>query len=408
MAVGQVDVVVGLPTFNNAATVGRVVRAAHVGLSQTFPRSRTLLINSDGGSEDGTPDAVRGATLDESETLLAHHALRTVHRISAPYHGVPGKRLALRTLLTAADLLQAKAVAILDPDVVSVKPDWIAALLQPILREQYDFAAPVYARRGLEAPLVTQLVRPLFNAAFALRVQEPASPEFACSGRFVARSLRQDYWDADAARDTIDLWLLASALASDLQVCQAHLGSRTVGGQHARPSLPELFHQLVGGLFACLEAHAPYWTQRKEIADVATLGKPHPPAGDPPAFDPQPPAAAFADGVRDLQPVLATFLSSETLAGVVRCAETGGVCLFPDPLWAATLCEFAAAYHGAPMRREHLVQALVPLYLGRLATIASLPANDDAAVQQQLEALGQELERSRPYLVDRWGAAGGR
>jgi hypothetical protein len=54
------------------------------------------------------------------------------------------------------------------------------------------------------------------------------------------------------------------------------------------------------------------------------------------------------------------------------------------------------------------VQALVPLYLGRLATIASLPANDDAAVQQQLEALGQELERSRPYLVDRWGAAGGR
>src|SRR5688572_13841847 len=108
MAVGQVDILVGLPTLNNAATVVDVVRAINVCFTRDFPRLRTVLINSDGGSTDGTPDVIRDATVRETDMVLTSHSLRTLHRVVAPYHGLPGKHAALRTVFAAAALTQAK------------------------------------------------------------------------------------------------------------------------------------------------------------------------------------------------------------------------------------------------------------------------------------------------------------
>ena len=82
--VGEVDIVVGVPTFNNRQTIGRVLSALQVGLVKYFPRQRSVLINPDGGSTDGTPDQVRNASVRDFETLLTSSPLRTMHRISAP------------------------------------------------------------------------------------------------------------------------------------------------------------------------------------------------------------------------------------------------------------------------------------------------------------------------------------
>jgi hypothetical protein len=80
MAVGQVDVLVGLPTLNNAATVVDIVRAINVCFTRDFPRLRTVMINSDGGSTDDTPDLIRDATVSEADMVLTSHSLRTLHR----------------------------------------------------------------------------------------------------------------------------------------------------------------------------------------------------------------------------------------------------------------------------------------------------------------------------------------
>ena len=61
MAVGQVDILVGLPTLNNAATVVDVARAIHVCFTRDLPRLRTVIINSDAGSTDGTPELIHDA-----------------------------------------------------------------------------------------------------------------------------------------------------------------------------------------------------------------------------------------------------------------------------------------------------------------------------------------------------------
>src|SRR5215471_13530735 len=83
--VGEVDIVVGVPTHNDGRTVGQVVQAVRSGLLNYFPRERAVIINADGGSRDGTQDLVRAAAISDLSATSDLHALRTLHSISTQY-----------------------------------------------------------------------------------------------------------------------------------------------------------------------------------------------------------------------------------------------------------------------------------------------------------------------------------
>src|SRR5215469_6187990 len=131
--VGEVDIVVGVPTYNDARTVGQVVQNVRAGLLKYFPRERAVIINADGGSRDGTQDLVRAASI--SDTVLAPdvQALRTLHSISTRYEGGPANGIALNTIFAAADLLQARACAVVSPGSTTLEPEWTDKLLRPTL-----------------------------------------------------------------------------------------------------------------------------------------------------------------------------------------------------------------------------------------------------------------------------------
>jgi len=402
MAVGHVDVMVGVPTLNNAATIRGVVKAVHRAFATYFPRDRTVLINSDGGSDDETTDLVRNASADDTDTVTVSHSLRTVHRISAPYHGVPGKGNALRQIMTAAELTQARAVAILNADVTGITPEGVAALIRPVRDQQYDYVAPVYQRHPLDGPLVTQLVRPLMRAAYGWQVREPVAPEFACSSRFITHCLEQDVWDTELGRVGIDLWVTGEAIARGFRCCQAGLNPHPAGAPRA--SFNELFEQVVQSAFVCLERHANYWLGRNgsEPLPVASPA-PFSPVEAPPV-DGSRLTRAFAKDIQDLRSVLEYILSGETLANLDQLAERQGSRLrYPDALWVSTVFEFLLAFRSGVMRRDHIVQALAPLYLGRTGSFLRQYAGaPEPEVDEALESLCREFERAKPDLVRRW------
>lgn len=404
MAVGQVDVLVGIPTLNNAATVGQVVRAVHTSFATHFRRERTFLLNCDGGSEDGTPAIVREASLKEEETLSANEGLRTIHRVSAPYHGLPGKGSALQTLFAVAELLQARAVAVFDPDVTSLTPDWVQRLAGPVWRGQADFVAPVFARHPKDGLLVTQVVRPVFRAAYGYRVREPLASEFACSGGFASRCLGDPIWKQPFARYGIDLWLTGTALSEGFRCAEAPLGPRLVSPNAPRPGLPEMFRQVVSALLECLDLHASYWLARSGADALPLLGGEGGSEDEHQPVDPGPMLESFRSGMRDLAPLLCTFLESETVAALRAAAEAEDALLgLPDALWARVLWEAAAAHHRSVIHRDHVVRALVPLYLGRAAGFLLGNAGRDATgTAEELEGLCQEMEASKPELIRRW------
>src|SRR5918994_7044676 len=161
MAVGQVDILVGLPTLNNASTVVDVARAIYACFTRDFGRQRTVMINSDAGSTDGTPELIREASLTDGDVVQTSYSLRTVHRVVTPYHGLPGKHTALRTVFAAAELTQAKTLVVIDPAGPATTAERVTELIAPIARADAEFLAPRYRRHPRDGALITQLVRPV-------------------------------------------------------------------------------------------------------------------------------------------------------------------------------------------------------------------------------------------------------
>jgi hypothetical protein len=113
---------------------------------------------------------------------------------------------------------------------------------------------------------------------------------------------------------------------------------------------------------------------------------------------------AYHQGVRDLDQIYRLFLTSETLSGLQDSARRASADFrIPDPLWVRVIYEFAVAYHGRVMDRNHLMESLVPLYLGRTASFVLEVRDSDAKeVEQRIQALCDCFESDKAYLTELW------
>lgn len=403
-AVGEVDILVGVPTFNNRETIERVASAIQVGLTKYFHRDRCVLINPDGGSTDGTPELFKSASVSDFGMLLTANPLRTFHRLSAPYHGIPGKETALRSLFTAADLLHAKACAIFPPDSPSVTPEWVEAILRPIYREGYDFVSPVYQRRKFDGLLVRTLVSPAIAALYGARIREPVGSELGLSGRLAAHLLRQDVWDREITAFGLEIWMATTALVDSFRLCESFLGPKVQATKQYGQDLAGTVRQVVGALFQCLDLHAGYWKGREGFQPLPLFGFQYAVALEPLRLSRRGILDAFRSHVEQLVPILETILTPQTLVALRHLAQLAGNDFrYPDELWVKTIYEFAAAYHRPAISRDHLLQALPPLYRGWLGSfILENQKADLAKIDQRLETIAREFERLKPYLLDRW------
>jgi hypothetical protein len=112
----------------------------------------------------------------------------------------------------------------------------------------------------------------------------------------------------------------------------------------------------------------------------------------------------FRTGVREFASILEPILSPETLQAIRGLADVADADMrYPDDLWVKTVYEFAASYHHGVIHRDHILQALVPLYLGRTSCFVAENLETDAlAFKQRIETLCLEFERFKPYLLERW------
>lgn len=400
IAVGQVDVLVGLPTLNNGATVVGIVRAVHECFTRDFPRLRTVMINSDGGSTDGTPDLIRDASFTEADMVQTSHSLRTSHRVVAPYHGLPGKHTALRTLFAAGELTQAKVVVVIDPSGPSTAAERVTELIGPIARSDVEFLAPRHRRHPRDGVLITQLVRPLVRALYGVALDEPLGAEFACSGRFAAHCLERDIWTHEAARFAIDLWLRTEALAEGFMVGQIWRPTTTATG--TRTTLREAVRQVVLALVESLRAHERYWLKADGIDDLRTWGTDPVVTPDAATWDYETLAEHARHDVVEIKPLLEDVLGADLVARLMD--DNRGACSrLDDELWVRSVYAFAAATRIGRMSIDHLADMFVPLYMWRAAAFMSHTVSESPAiVQAGLDAVSETFLRLKPALVARW------
>ena len=114
----------------------------------------------------------------------------------------------------------------------------------------------------------------------------------------------------------------------------------------------------------------------------------------------------FRTGVTNLEPVLSSILNPETHAEIKSIVELEeGKFRFRPDLWVRTLYDFAASYHHAVINRDHIVQALAPLYRGMTHSFLVEHADSSPAeIAAAEEMLCSEFELQKSYLRERWKA----
>lgn len=222
--VQRADILVGIPSYNNAGTIGHVVQAVQTGLAKYFPDKKAVLVNSDGGSTDGTPEIVRDTVVEDFSSLLLHHRVRPLFKLATPYHGLPGKGSAFRTIFELAAALDVKACAVVDSDLRSITPEWLELLLKPVLSGRFDYVAPLYLRHKYDGTITNSIIYPLTRALYGKQVRQPIGGEFGFSGELARFYLGKDVWESDVARYGIDIWMTTTAVAGGFRVCQSFLG----------------------------------------------------------------------------------------------------------------------------------------------------------------------------------------
>jgi glycosyltransferase involved in cell wall biosynthesis len=402
---GHADIVVGVPSYQNARTIGHVVRAAHAGLEKYFPQSVSVIVNSDGGSTDGTREAVLATRVEDVHLLLLSHPLAAVHRMSMPYHGIPGKGSAFRLIFGMASLLGARACAVVDSDLRSITPEWIDLLLRPVLHAGFDFVAPYYHRHKYDGTITNSIVYPLTRALYGLSVRQPIGGDFGMSRRMFTRYLERDDWYTDVARYGIDIWMTTIAICEGFRVCQSFLGAKLHDAKDPGADLSSMLHQVVGSVFDLMQQYEPVWRRRRAVAKADLFGFRYDVGLDPVAVDVERMLNAFRRGCGELGEIWRLALRPETGAAVRALARVSDPRRFhvDDELWARIIYDFACAYRRRRLDRGHLLRSLTPLYLARVASFV-LETEEllPDAIERKIEDLCLAYEAGIPYLAAHW------
>ncbi len=404
ISIGEVDILVGLPTHNNAKTIGSVVAAIQAGILQWFPRERAAIINADAGSRDGTPELVVSASIDDGQRRASNRfALRTLHSISMQYASSIARGTALRAILGAAELLRARACAVISPESTSLKPESLRALLHPVYADDFDLVLPTYTRHKFDGLLITNLLYPMTRALYGLRIREPYASEFAFSSRVGNQFLTQNSWNDEAARTGCEVRFTIAAVAGGFRIAQSFQGTKPHVERHAADLVPAL-RQTIGVLFSSMEPTFSLWSSQTGSQPVPTTGAEQPLTLEPRRVNRKRLYEMFHTGVAELKSIFQAILSPTTLAELQRIALLPEDDFrYPAELWVKTVYEFAAAHHKAVINRDHIIQALAPLFRGRAFTFLVENRNSSASdVESHVESLCLEFERLKPYLLEMW------
>jgi hypothetical protein len=401
--IGEVDILVGVPTHNNAKTIGSIVETIQAGILTYFPRERAAIINADGGSRDGTPKLIESAGIGDEGGSSKVYALRTLHSISTQYASSPARGTALRIILSAAELLRAKACAVISPESTQINTDWLTAVLSPICTEQYDLVLPTYRKNRFDGILLTNLLYPMTRALYGLRIREPYALDIAFSSRLGSQFLAENAWHDEAAQAGSETRFTLTAIAGRYRICQAFLGTKEHVERRSADLVPAM-RQTVGPLFASLEPHSSIWTSMTGSQAIPTTGPAHEFTLEPMRVNRKRLREMFLTGVTELESVFQSILSPSTLEELQRIAHLEeDNCRYTAELWVKTVYEFAAAYHKSMISRDHIIQALAPLFRGRALTFLIENRSGSAAeVENNIEALCLEFERMKPYLLELW------
>ncbi len=405
--IGSADIVIGIPSYNNSDTIGRVIKAAELGLAKYFPKNKGVILVSEGGSVENTLSAIDALqdkhyfenafiTKPEFETKI----------LGTKYVGASGKGTAIKAILEAAKLLNAKAGCMLDSDLRSISPEWIELLITPVIKKGFGLVTPYYSRHKYDGTITNMIAYPLTWSLYGRRVRQPIGGDFGFSLELIESLLAKDVWGTDIARFGIDIWMTTVAICENLKICQSFLGAKIHDDKDPGKDLSPMFKQVVGTIFSLMEIYQGKWLEVKGSRPTAIFGFESEVAPKPLEVDSENIVNKFKEGVSKYLHVWEKVMEEENCEKIKEVAKLENSHFeLPDELWIKSLFDFVLAYNKNTdgLSPDEIIEALVPIYYARVASFVRRTNNLDS--HEAEEVISQQcsvFEKLKPYLVSRW------
>jgi glycosyltransferase involved in cell wall biosynthesis len=397
--VREAEIIVGIPSYNEADTIAVPTDTAARGLMEFFPTAKSVIINVDNDSPDGT----RQAFMDTPTKVPKVY-------ISTP-KGVRGKGNNLRNLFKAAVELDARAVAVVDADLQSITPQWIQFLIEPLMG-RYDYVTPIYLRHKYDGTITNHIAYPMVRTLGGVRVRQPIGGDFGFSGRLARAFLAEKLWNDKVANFGIDIWMTIIAVARQFNVCQAFLGTPKIHrAKDPAEDLTPMFTQVVATLFDLIVEFEYLWKYQGLSRPITIFGFGLGADEQPPEVDVNTQKlfenwqSGFEDHVDFWQEVIpvADFNQVQRLNEIAN----RDAFVYDSSLWARIVFSFAVAYkHASAEQRERLLDGLIPFYHSRVLSFVNKTKNHNARdAEEYLENINRIFEGEKYYLIERWDQA---
>jgi len=385
MWVVEMNVIVGIPSYNNADTIGYVVKQAAEGLKKYF--NGGVIVNADGGSKDGTRNVVLNTKVPESVEVQSF-----VYKWP-----IPGKGSAMKELMEFAREKGADALVFVDSDLRSITPEWIYKLAKPI-EEGYDFVAPHYIRYKYDGTITNNIAYPMTASLYGKNIRQPIGGDFGVSAKLFDVYLdNEEVWKTNVARFGVDIFLTTTALAEGFKVTQTALGLKIHDPKDPAASLGPMFNQVVGTLFMLMKKYEEKWRSVRKIDEVPLWGNAV-------GGEPEPVKVTLEllkIRAKELfvqnEMVLKRALSEETFEGVKKALKTFD---FDDVLWSHVLFDGAVAYREGVLSEA---EPLVSLYFAKTADFVEKTGGMSTLEAEELiRERAKVFLEEKDYLLERW------
>ena len=390
----KVDLVVSIPSFNEADSISYPTKQASEGLVKYFPDKKAVIINCDNNSPDNTKQAF----------LNTPTAIPKIYITTPP--GVKGKGNNFKNLFRKVVELRAKAIVVVDADLKSITPEWIKHLGEPLFSD-FSYVAPLYVRHKYDGTITNGIAYPMTRALYGRRVRQPIGGDFGFSGKLAQVYLEDKIWDEAVAKFGIDIWMTTLALNEKVQVCQAFMGRPKVHKpKDPAAALGPMFRQVVGTIFSLIHKFESFWMRVKYSKPTAIFGFGLGEVEMPPKVevDSHKLIQNFHDGFSSYKEIWEMALSKDVYQ---KLREIRGmkerVFNFPTDLWARILYDMAVAYRDGLPDPDQFMDSLIPLYFGR--TFSFVKKTKRLSTRQAEEAIEEDcmtFEMTKPYFIKRW------
>lgn len=397
---GNIDVLVGIPSFNTEATIQNVVEQAALGLHRFFPDLKKVILVSDGGSTDETREMAEAAKVPNG-----------VKKKVFIYRGLPGKGTSLRAIFESAQILRARAIIVVDADLRSITPEWIMMLAQPILREEAQFIAPLYHRHKYDGTITNMIVYPMTRALYGKRIRQPIGGDFGFSGRLAEIYSGKDVWMTDVARFGIDIWMTTVAINECDTIGQVHLGTKIHDAKDPAADLDTMFQQVISTLFFMMGEYEKRWLEAGESEKIIEFPGTKDCCADIPnlTINQRKLEAEFIDGFEQFGTFYKEILDPLHYDGLLKAYQKkkrGNGLRIDAGLWCGILYDFAYTFQNWSRNRRRLANIMSPLYFGRTASYTEeVKALNWEESEQIIDRQAEVFEKKKEYLknkISRW------